>query len=403
MIMSGLIAERLAAVKPSLTMVVTSKAAEMKAAGKDVIGLGAGEPDFDTPEHIKQAAIAALAAGKTKYTPVSGTPELKDAIIAKFKRDNNLTFARNQIVVGCGAKQVIFNAILATVGRGDEVIIPTPYWVSYPDMVYVAEGTPVIVPCGKESGLKLTPAVLEAAITARTKWVILNSPSNPSGAAYTAAELKALGEVLLRHPQVMILSDDIYEYLVYDGFAFATIASVVPELLERTVTVNGVSKSYSMTGWRIGYAAGSAAIIAAMSDIQSHSTTNACSISQAATVAALNGDHGFLKGWLEAFVDRRNKVVAALNAIQGLECPTPQGAFYLFPECSNLFGRTTPAGKRIANSIDLCDYLLEVALVAAVPGSAFGAEGYFRISYATSQAQLDEACARMAKAIAALR
>jgi aspartate aminotransferase len=401
--MSGLIAARLEAVKPSLTMVVTSKAAEMRAAGKDVIGLGAGEPDFDTPEHIKQAAIAALAAGKTKYTPVSGTPELKDAIIAKFKRDNNLTFARNQIVVGCGAKQVIFNAILATVGKGDEVIIPTPYWVSYPDMVYVAEGTPVIVPCGKETGLKLTPEALEAAITPRTKWLILNSPSNPSGAAYTAAELKALGEVLLRHPQVMILSDDIYEYLVYDGFAFATIASVVPALAERTVTVNGVSKSYSMTGWRIGYAAGAAPIIAAMSDIQSHSTTNACSISQAATVAALNGDHSFLKGWLEAFAQRRNKVAAALNAIEGLECPVPQGAFYLLPECSALFGRATPNGKRISNSMELCDYLLEEALVAAVPGSAFGAEGYFRISYATSQAQLDEACSRMAKAIGVLR
>jgi aspartate aminotransferase len=400
--MTTLIADRLKAVKPSPTMAVTAKAAEMRAAGKDVIGLGAGEPDFDTPDHIKAAAIAAIHAGKTKYTPVSGTPELKDAIIAKFKRDNNLTFTRNQIVVGCGAKQVIFNAILATVQAGDEVIIPTPYWVSYPDMVYVAEGTPVIVECGKDSHLKLTPAKLEAVITPRTKWLILNSPSNPSGAAYSAAELQALGEVLKRYPHVMIMSDDIYEYLVYDGFAFATIASVVPELADRTVTVNGVSKSYSMTGWRIGYAAGGTAIIAAMSDIQSHSTTNPCSISQAATVEALNGDHSFLKGWLTAFAARRDMVVAHLNAIKGLECPTAQGAFYLFPECSALFGKRTPAGAVLHNSMDVCAYLLEEALVAAVPGSAFGAEGYFRISYATSEALLTEACNRMAKAIAAL-
>ena len=401
--LSSVIARRLAAVKPSPTMAVTAKAQELRALGKDVIGLGAGEPDFDTPEHIKQAAIEALVAGKTKYTPVSGTPELKDAVIAKFKRDNNLHFTRNQIVVGCGAKQVIFNAILATVNAGDEVIIPTPYWVSYPDMVYVAEGTPVIVECGKESGLKLSPAALEAAITPRTKWLILNSPSNPSGVAYSAQELRALGEVLLRHPHVMILSDDIYEYLVYDAFAFATIASTVPALADRTVTVNGVSKSYSMTGWRIGYAAGPEYLITAMSDIQSHSTTNPCSISQAATVAALNGNHDFLKEWLAAFVSRRDAVVRALNAIEGLECAVPVGAFYLFPECSALFGKTTPGGRKLNNSLDFCAYLLEEALVAAVPGSAFGSEGYFRISYATSQAVLDEACRRMTKAVADLK
>ncbi len=401
--MASLIATRLAAVKPSPTMAVTAKAAELRAAGKDVIALGAGEPDFDTPEPIKQAAVAALAAGKTKYTPVSGTPELKDAIIAKFKRDNDLHFSRNQIVVGCGAKQVIFNAILATVNAGDEVIIPTPYWVSYPDMVYVAEGVAVIVECGKDTGLKLTPAVLEAAITPRTRWLILNSPSNPSGAAYTAGELQALGDVLLRHPHVLVLSDDIYEYLVYDGFQFATIASVVPTLAGRTVTVNGVSKSYSMTGWRIGYAAGPEPLITAMSDIQSHSTTNACSISQAATVAALNGDHDFLKEWIAAFVSRRDNVVRALNAIEGLHCETPQGAFYLFPECSGLFGKRTPAGKALQTSMDVCAYFLEEALVAAVPGSAFGSEGYFRISYATSQALLDEACTRIATAVAALK
>jgi aspartate aminotransferase len=401
--MNDVIAARLRAVKPSPTMAVTAKAAELKAAGLDVIGLGAGEPDFDTPEHIKQAAIAALAAGKTKYTPVGGTPELKDAIIAKFKRDNNLHFARNQIVVGCGAKQVIFNAFLATVGQGDEVIIPAPYWVSYPDMVYVAEGTPVIVSCGKDTGLKLTPAMLEAAITPRTKWVILNSPSNPSGAAYSAEELRALGDVLLRHPQVMVMSDDIYEYLVYDGFTYATMAQAVPALAGRVLTVNGVSKSYSMTGWRIGYAAGDAALIAAMTDIQSHSTTNACSISQAATVEALNGDHSFLAPWKDAFVVRRNKVVEALNAIDGIHCTASVGAFYLFPACDALFGRTTPKGQKINNSEDLCRYFLEEALVAAVHGSAFGSEGYFRISYATSEKALMEACARIKKAVDALR
>lgn len=400
--MSDIIAQRLSAVKPSPTMAVTAKAAELRAAGKDVIGLGAGEPDFDTPDHIKQAAIAAINTGKTKYTPVGGTPELKDAVIAKFKRDNSLDFARNQIVVGCGAKQVIFNTFLATVGKGDEVIIPTPYWVSYPDMVYVAEGTPVIVECGKASELKLTPELLEGAITPNTKWLILNSPSNPSGAAYSRAELEALGEVLLRHPHVMILSDDIYEYLVYDNFEFVTLADAVPALAERTVTVNGVSKSYSMTGWRIGYAGGAAPIIKAISDIQSHSTSNPCSISQAAAVEALNGDHRFLQEWLKAFAARRDMVVEKLGAIAGLQCTTPVGAFYVFPDCSGLFAKTTPSGEKLANSMDVCAYLLEDALVAAVPGSAFGSEGYFRISYATSEDKLVEACGRIAKAVAAL-
>ncbi len=401
--MSDLLAERLNAVKPSPTMAVTAKAAELRAAGKDVIGLGAGEPDFDTPDHIKKAAINAIHAGKTKYTPVGGTPELKDAVIAKFKRDNNLDFNRNQIVVGCGAKQVIFNALLATVSKGDEVIIPTPFWVSYPDMVYVAEGTPVIVECGKDTDLKLTPTLLEKAITPNTKWLILNSPSNPSGKAYSKKELRALGEVLKKHPHVMILSDDIYEYLVYDGFEYATIADVVPELAERTVTVNGVSKSYSMTGWRIGYAGGSENIIKAISSIQSHSTSNPCSISQAAAVEALNGSHDFLKDWLKAFAKRRDLVVDALNAIDGLDCSTPIGAFYVFPDCSGLFGKTTPSGKTLENSMDVCAYLLEDALVAAVPGSAFGSEGYFRISYATSEDALNEACVRIAKAVNALK
>jgi aspartate aminotransferase len=401
--MNELIAPRLKSVKPSPTMAVTSKAAELKAAGHDVIGLGAGEPDFDTPEHIKAAAIQALKDGKTKYTPVGGTPELKDAIIAKFKRDNDLHFERNQIVVGCGAKQVIFNALLATVSKGDEVIIPTPYWVSYPDMVYVAEGTPVIVECGAEVGLKLTPAKLAAAITPHTKWVILNSPSNPSGTAYSAIELQALGEVLQQNPHVNILSDDIYEYLLYDRLEFATIASVMPELASRTLTVNGVSKSYSMTGWRIGYGAGDAALIAAMTDIQSHSTTNACSISQAATVAALNGDHGFLEGWKVDFASRRDLVVAALNEIAGLTCEKSVGAFYLFPNCTGLFGRKTPSGVVINDSESLCKYLLEDGLVAAVHGSAFGAEGYFRISYATSEKLLITACNRIKASIEKLQ
>ncbi len=400
--MSELIARRLASVEPSVTMAVTAKAAELRAAGKNVIGLGAGEPDFDTPDPIKQAAIEAIHAGKTKYTPVGGTPELKDAIIAKFQRDNELHFARNQIVVGCGAKQVIFNAILATVNAGDEVIIPTPYWVSYPDMVRVAEGTPVIVECGRDVGLKLTPDALEASITDKTKWLIFNSPSNPSGMAYTRDEIAALGDVLKRHKHVNIIADDIYEYLVYDGFTFYTLAQTVAEIADRVLTVNGVSKAYSMTGWRIGYAGGSAKLIKAICDTQSHSTSNPCSISQAAAVAALNGDHGFLSDWKAAFVARRNQVLEALNTIDGIRCDVPVGAFYLFPDCSALFGRITPAGGALTDSVGFCEYLLEEALVAAVPGSGFGSEGYFRISYATSEAALQEACKRIAAAIAKL-
>lgn len=396
------IANRLAAVKPSPTMAVTAKAAELKAAGKDIIGLGAGEPDFDTPEHIKKAAIEALAKGDTKYTPVSGTPALKDAIIAKFKRDNNLDYNRAQIVVGVGAKQVLFNALLATVNPGDEVIIPAPYWVSYPDMVIVAEGKPVIVECPESAAFKLTPAALEKAITPKTKWLILNSPSNPTGAAYTEAELKALAVVLLKHPQVHILSDDIYEYLVYDGFKFRTIADVEPQLYARTVTVNGVSKAYSMTGWRIGYAGGPKEIITAITDVQSHSTSNPCSISQAASVAALNGDSSFLKSWIESFRGRRDMVVKALNAIPGITCASPEGAFYVFPNCTGLFGKKTPAGKVLNTSADVCEYFLDEALVAAVFGSAFGLEGYFRISYATSEAALTKAMSRLADAVSKL-
>ncbi len=397
-----MIASRLQAVQPSPTMAVTAKAAQLKAEGKDIIGLGAGEPDFDTPDHIKQAGIAAIERGETKYTPVDGTAALKDAIIAKFQRDNNLTYARNEIVVGCGAKQVIFNAMLATVNAGDEVIIPAPYWVSYPDMVTVAEGKSVIVPTLAKDAFKLTPAQLSAAITPKTRWLILNSPSNPTGSAYTADELKALAEVLKAAPHVHILADDIYEYLIYDDFKFATLASVAPELKSRILTVNGVSKAYSMTGWRIGYAAGAKEIISAITNVQSHSTSNPCSISQAASVAALNGDHGFLKTWVQAFQARRNMVVAALNKIPGITCATPQGAFYVFPSCEALIGKKTPNGEVINNSTDFSRYLLEEALVAVVMGEAFGMDGYFRISYATSETALEKACARIADAVAKL-
>lgn len=399
----SLIASRLAAVKPSPTLAVTAKAAELKAAGKDVIALGAGEPDFDTPDHIKKAAIAAIERGETKYTPVAGTVALKDAIIGKFSRDNGLEYKRGEIVVGCGAKQVIFNALLATLNPGDEVIIPAPYWVSYPDMVAVGEGKSILVECPESTGFKLQPAQLEAAITSRTKWLILNSPSNPTGSAYSKEELRALADVLLKHPQVYILADDIYEYLLYDGFSFATIASIEPKLKERTLTVNGVSKAYSMTGWRIGYAAGPANLIAAICDVQSHSTSNPCSISQAASVAALNGDHGFLEGWKQAFASRRDMVAEKLNAIAGLSCQVPNGAFYVFPSCMELLGRKTPDGRLLSDSTELCAWLLEEALVAAVPGTAFGLDGYFRISYATSEAALTEACNRIAKACGSLK
>ena len=397
------LADRLSNIKPSPTIAVTMKAAELKAAGKDVIGLGAGEPDFDTPQHVKDAAVAAIAKGDTKYTPVGGTVALKKAICEKFQRENGLEFAPNQIVVGTGAKQVIFNAFLATLNAGDEVIIPAPYWVSYPDMVAFAEGTPVPVACAEEGGFKLTPQALEKAITPRTKWLILNSPSNPTGGAYSTAELKALAEVLLKHPHVWILSDDIYEHLVYDGFRFSTLAQVEPKLLPRTLTVNGVSKAYAMTGWRIGYAGGDKALIAAITDIQSQSTSNPSSISQAASVAALSGTQDFLPEWVAAFKRRRDLVVARMNAIEGISCITPEGAFYVFPNCKQLLGKKTPAGKLLSTSIEFCEYLLEEALVAAVAGSAFGMDGYFRISYATSDAVLEEACKRIKTACEALK
>jgi aspartate aminotransferase len=392
------LASRLARIKPSPTIAVTTKAAELKAAGKDVIGLGAGEPDFDTPEHIKQAAIDAIKRGDTKYTPVGGTPALKKAVSEKFRRENQLEYAPNQIVVGTGAKQVIFNALLATIDDGDEVIIPAPYWVSYPDMAAFAGGVPVAVACPESQGFKLNPRDLDKAITKKTKWLILNSPSNPTGAAYTRAELRAIADVLLAHPHVHIIADDIYEHLAYDGFVFSTLAQIEPTLYPRTLTVNGVSKAFSMTGWRIGYGAGEKSLIAAITDIQSQSTSNPCSISQAASVAALSAPLDFLPGWVKAFTVRRDTTATALSAIPGMGCFVPQGAFYLFPNCSGLFGKKTPAGKLIKDSLGFCEYLLEDALVAAVAGSAFGMEGYFRISYATSDANLAKATARIKEA-----
>jgi aspartate aminotransferase len=399
----SIVANRLNRIKPSATLAVTTKAAELKAAGVDVIGLGAGEPDFDTPEFIRNAGCDAINGGQTKYTNVDGTPALKDAIIAKFKRDNNLTYERNQITVGTGGKQVLFNALMASVNPGDEVIIPTPYWVSYPDMVIMAEGEPVFVECTIENNFKLTPEQLDAAITPKTKWVILNSPSNPSGAGYTKAEMKALTDVLLKHSHVWIMTDDMYEHLVYDGFEFCTPAQIEPKLYDRTLTINGVSKAYSMTGWRIGYAGGPKDLIKAMGAVQGHSTSNPSSISQAAAVAALNGDQSFLKEWVESFKARRDLVVGMLNECEGLECPTPEGAFYVYPSCAGVIGKTTPDGKVLENDTDFVTYLLEAEGVAAVQGTAFGLSPHFRISYATSEKALSEACTRIKKACAALQ
>lgn len=389
-------------IKPSPTLAITSRVMELQRAGVDVIGLGAGEPDFDTPDFVKEAGIKAIRDGKTKYTQVDGTPELKDAVIAKFARDNGLTYARDQISVNVGGKHSLFNALAATLNPGDEVIVPAPYWVSYPDVVLFTGATPVFVAAGPDQGYKLTPAQLDAAITPRTKWVILNSPSNPTGAGYSAAELKALGEVLARHPHVWVFADDMYEHIVYDGFEFATIAQVCPELYERTLTVNGCSKAYAMTGWRIGFAGGPAWLIKAMSKLQSQSTSNPCSIAQAAAVAALTGDQGFLTERAAVFQDRRDLVVAALSAIPGMTCPTPEGAFYVYPSFPNLIGKTTPAGKTIASDEDFVAYLLDDARVAAVQGAAFGLSPAMRISYATSTGLLTEAMARITAACAAL-
>lgn len=392
----------LARIKPSPTLAVTARAAALKREGVDVISLGAGEPDFDTPDFIKQAAIEALRRGETKYTDVDGTPALKAAIAAKFKRDNGLDYAPNQITVNVGGKQTLFNAMVATLDAGDEVIIPAPYWVSYPDVVLFANGTPVVVAAGPNQGYKLTPDQLEAAITPRTKWLILNSPSNPTGAAYSVEELRALGAVLLRHPHVWVFADDMYEHIVYEGFTFASIAAVVPELYERTLTVNGCSKAYAMTGWRIGFAGGAEWLIKAMAKLQSQSTSNPCSIAQAAAIAALNGDQGFLAERAAVFQARRDLVVAALNATPGLRCPKPEGAFYVYPDCSGLIGKRTPDGTVLSDDSAVATYLLESARVAVVPGAAFGLSPAMRLSYATSTEALTEACRRIHEACAAV-
>jgi aspartate aminotransferase len=397
------IADRLSRIKPSPTIAVSTKAAELKAAGRDVIGLGAGEPDFDTPDHIKQAAAAAMAAGKTKYAPVAGIPELRRAICDKLKRDNDLTYTPDQISVGCGGKQTIYNALMATLNPGDQMIIPAPYWVSYPDITLLAEGEPVIVDCPESTNFKLTPDILEAAITPKTKWLMLNSPSNPTGAAYTRADLAALGEVLKKHPHVWVMTDDMYEFIIYDDFEFTTIAQVTPELYDRTLTLNGLSKAYCMTGWRVGYAAGPVELIKAMNKIQSQSTTSTSTISQWASVAALDGDHSFIAKHNKVFKERRDLVVSMLNQANGLTCATPEGAFYVYPSCAGVMGRKTPEGKALETDEDFVTYLLESEGVAAVHGEAFGLSPYFRISYATSTEALEDACQRIQRACAALR
>jgi aspartate aminotransferase len=390
-------------VKPSATLAVDAKARALVAEGKNVIGLSAGQPDFDTPDNIKEAAIAAIRSGKTKYTDVDGTPELKDAVAAKFKRENGLEYKRSQIHVAPGGKAVLFNALMATLSPGDEVIVPAPYWVSYPDMVLMAGGEPVVVIGPEENGFKLAPEALEAAITPRTKWVILNSPSNPTGAAYVESELRALANVLLRHPQVWIMADDMYEHLLYDGLEFTTIAQVEPKLYDRTLTVNGVSKAYAMTGWRIGYAGGPEALITLMRKVESQSTSNPCSIAQAAAVEALNGTQEFLAPRSAAFEKRRDLVVSMLNQATGITCAKPEGAFYVYPSCAGLIGKTAPTGKVLESDVDFVSELLASEGVAVVQGSAFGLGPYFRISYATSEAILEDACGRIQKFAAACK
>ena len=384
-------------------MAMTARVAALAREGVSIIGLSVGEPDFDTPDFVKDAAIEAIRAGKTKYTAVDGTPELKAAIATKFRRDNDLTYAPHEISVNVGGKHTLFNSLVATVDKGDEVIIPAPYWVSYPDIVNFAGGTPVIVSAGANQLYKILPEQLDVAITPRTKWVLLNSPSNPTGAAYSAAELMALGEVIRRHPHVMVMTDDMYEHVWYADTPFATIAQVCPDLYERTLTINGCSKSYAMTGWRIGYAGGPAWLIKAMGKLQSQSTSNPCSIAQAAATAALSGDQSFLAERNAAFLKRRDLVVRMLNAAPGLHCPTPEGAFYVYPDATGCIGKTTPKGKRIESDADLIGYFLDEARVAAVNGEAFGLSPAFRVSYATSEAILTDACTRLQEACAALR
>ncbi|MEW5684185.1 MAG: pyridoxal phosphate-dependent aminotransferase [Pseudomonadota bacterium] len=393
----------LARVKPSATLAADAKARELKAQGKDVIGLAAGEPDFDTPDNIKDAAIKAIRDGKTKYTNVDGIPELKEAIVAKFQRENGLTYKTSQVNVSPGGKPVIWNAMIATLNPGDEVVIPTPYWVSYWDIVLLAGGTPVAAPTSAASGFKLQAADLEKAITPKTRWLFLNSPSNPSGAAYTRAELKALAEVLLRHPHVWILTDDMYEHLVFGDFEFSTIAQVEPALYERTLTMNGVSKAYAMTGWRIGYAAGPEPLIKAMAKVMSQTTSNPSSVSQWAAVEALNGTQAFIKPNAKLFEGRRDLVVSMLNQAKGIKCPTPEGAFYVYPSCEELIGKTAPSGKVIGSDADFATELLEAEGVAVVFGAAFGLSPFFRISYATANPVLEDACSRIQRFCAAVK
>ena len=395
-------AARLSKIKPSATFAIVKLAAELKAQGRDVIVLGAGEPDFDTPDHIKDAAKLAMDQGKTKYTPVEGTPELRQTICDKFKRENGLTYKPSQVMAANGGKQIIFNAFLATVEAGDEVIIPAPYWVSYPDIVNLAEGTPVIVNTQAARGFKMTPQELAAAITPRSKWLILNSPSNPTGAAYSEAELRALADVLLKHPHVHILADDIYEHLVYDGFRFRTLAQIEPKLYDRVLTLNGVSKAFSMTGWRIGFAGGPEQLIKRMGEIQGHSTSNPCSISQAAAVAALNGTRDFLDSWRRSFTQRRDMIIDLLNQAEGIDCAVPEGAFYIYPSCEGMIGRATPDGKVLKSDEDVAAYLLESEGVAVVFGAAFGLSPRFRISYAAPEAVWREAGIRIQRACAKL-
>jgi aspartate aminotransferase len=396
------LSDTLARVKPSPTIAVTTKAAQLKAEGRDIIGLGAGEPDFDTPVHIREAAKRAIDAGKTRYTAVDGIPELKAAICGKFLKENGLTYTPQQVSVGTGGKQILYNALMATCNPGDEVIIPAPYWVSYPDMVLLAGGTPVPVTCGIETDFKLTPAQLEAAITPKTKWFIFNSPSNPTGAGYTRDELKALTDVLMRHPHVWVMSDDMYEHLVFDDFQFCTPAEVEPGLYDRTLTCNGVSKAYAMTGWRIGYAAGPVALIKAMGTIQSQSTSNPSSVSQYAALEALTGPQEFLADWRRVFQGRRDLVVSMLNQAKGIRCPKPEGAFYVYPDISGCIGKATPAGTVITNDEIFATALLEETGVAVVFGAAFGVSPNFRVSYATSDEVLREACARIQRFCAGL-
>ena len=397
------IADALARVKPSATIAVTQKARDLKAAGRDVISLSVGEPDFDTPDNIKQAAIRAIEKGETKYPPVLGIMPLREAIAAKFKRENGLDYKASQTIVGTGGKQILYNAFLCTMNKGDEVIIPAPYWVSYPDMVLINGGEPVFVATSIEHSFKLQPADLERAISPRTKWVILNSPSNPSGAAYTQGELKALTEVLMRHPHVWVLTDDMYEHLVYGDFVFTTPAQVEPALYERTLTMNGVSKAYAMTGWRIGYAAGPAQLIKAMDMVQGQQTSGACTIAQWASVEALTGPQDFIPVRRKAFEERRDLVVSMLNQSQHLKCPSPEGAFYVYPSCAGAIGKTAPSGKVIATDEDFVGELLDAEGVAVVHGSAFGQGPNFRVSYATSLGVLEDACRKIQRFTSSLR